>query len=1179
MVKLTEVFEALPQYQTIMDQLQPGSRQLVTGTGGSAQKLLLQTMVQQRQQPLLYVTDTLEHAEQAVKTFSTGLTDVPVLLFPAEELVAAEVATSSPEFRAERVQAMQALVAGKPVVVVATTAGLKRYLPEPADFQAAALTVKLGADWEREALQNQLVEMGYVRKNLVAVPGEFAIRGSIVDIYPLNASNPVRLDFFDTEVDSLRSFDAATQRSIENLTTVTILPATDFLPTAADREHANHAIHKQLATLTNEQARTELAQLAQEVTTKVTDPAWQAYASLLFRKETSILAYLPATGVVAFDDYQRIRDANQQLERDETNWRTSVSVNHPGLADQKVSLNLTTVLKASQQPWLLLSLFQKGLGRMRLDYISEIKVRPMQRFFGQMPMLKTEMERYQSEQTTVVIMVGSQDRLAKVQQTLQDFGIEAVATTISKLVPSRIQIVTGTLPEGFELPAANFAVLTEHELFQRVTERAKPHRIRHQRFTNAERIKSYTDLKPGDYVVHVNHGIGRYDGMQTMEVDGKHQDYLTITYQKNAQIFIPVTQLNLIQKYVAAEGQAPRLNKLGGNEWAKTKSRVAEKVDDMADELVDLYAQRSQTPGFAFPDDDAYQAEFEAAFPYQPTPDQIRSTAEIKHDMEQPHPMDRLLVGDVGYGKTEVAMRAAFKAVEAGKQVAFLVPTTVLAQQHYETLTSRFEDFPVEIGVLSRFNSAQQTKQTLADLKSGRLDILVGTHRLLSNDVQYHDLGLLIVDEEQRFGVKHKEKLKELKQNVDVLTLTATPIPRTLNMSMMGVRDLSVIETPPANRYPIQTYVMEQNDAAIVDGIRRELQRDGQVFYLHNRVKDIEQKVDKLQTLLPDARIGYIHGQMTERQMEQILYDFMNGQYDVLVTTTIIETGIDMPNVNTLFVEDADRMGLAQLYQIRGRIGRSNRVGQAYFMYQPDKVLTEAGENRLEAIKDFTELGSGFKVAMRDLSIRGAGNVLGRAQHGFIDSVGYDMYTKMLNDAVARKQGKATQPTHPDASVDLGVEAYLPDTYIPDQQQKIEIYKRMRQLENRDQFTELQSDLIDRFGEYPVAVARLLTIDLIKSLADEAFIEQIKRTGQTLTVTFSRQVSDASESQTILRALATTKFRSTIKQVNGRFQVNLVIQPTMTEEEWLAELNQFVQALVTQDQPEAATRKDEMNAN
>ena len=933
------------------------------------------------------------------------------------------------------------------------------------------------------------------------------------------------------------------------------------MPSEADRQHGIKELTKQIQKTDNEDLIKNINLVIKDLGTKVADSLWMQYAEFIFRKATSILDYLDPQGVVAFDDYARVRDANKQLETDENNWKNSVMQNDQIFEKQKFSLNFKTIIEENQHPKMLLSLFQKGLGRMKLDDIVDIKVRPVQRFFGQMPMLKTEMDRYQQEKATVIIMVPNQERMQKVTQTLADFDMETIQTNVNDIQPHRVQVVEGNFDLGFELPAANLVVITENELFKRVSERKQPRRIRHQTFTNAERIKSYTDLKPGDFVVHVNHGIGRYDGMKTMEVDGKHQDYLTITFKNDAHIFIPVTQLNLIQKYVASEGKQPRMNKLGGNEWAKTKSKVSKKVDDMADELVELYAKRKHEKGFAFPSDDDYQVEFDNDFPYTPTPDQVRSADEIKHDMEQPHPMDRLLVGDVGYGKTEVAMRAAFKAVEAGKQVAFLVPTTVLAQQHYETLVKRFANFPVSVGVLSRFNSAKQTKQDLADLKDGKLDIVVGTHRLLSKDVVFKDLGLLIVDEEQRFGVKAKEKIKELRSNVDVLTLTATPIPRTLNMSMMGVRDLSVIETAPANRYPIQTYVIEQNDATIVDGIRREMQRGGQVFYLHNRVKDIEQVVGKLEKLLPDARIAYIHGQQTETQMERVLYDFVNGDYDVLVTTTIIETGIDIPNVNTLFVENADRMGLSQLYQIRGRIGRSNRVGQAYFMYQPNKVLTEAGESRLEAIKDFTELGSGFKIAMRDLSIRGAGNVLGSQQHGFIDSVGYDMYTKMLSDAVAQKQGKKRKIDKTNSAVELGIEAYLPSDYIEDQQQKIELYKRIRQMDSTEQFTELQSDLIDRFGEYPAAVANLLDVDLIKMLADFDLVDKIRKDKQTIVVTFSTLGTKLYSSKEILQAIASTEFRSTIKMIDGRYQIRLIVQPTMEVIDWLTNLKQFVQEL------------------
>ncbi|EKK20101.1 Transcription-repair coupling factor [Fructilactobacillus florum 2F] len=1172
-MKLTKPFLQTNQVQNVLKMLQPHQRQLVTGTSGVAQKLFLTALVAKQQQPLVFLTDTEEHAEQACQEFQTMLPKDQLFSFPAAEGLGAQLATDSGIYQAARVEALHALQLGKPVVVVASLAGLKHALAQPTRFQKSQLQLAPGQQFELGKLQQQLVQMGYRRTKLVDTPGQFAVRGSIVDIYPLTAKLPVRLDFFDDELDSLRSFEPGTQRSQQNLTQGTVLPVTDFLLTATDLEAGKQALRAAVPKMTDSPQRRELQQLLKLPVAETNNQQWSNYRNLFWKRPASLLNYLAPKGIVALDDYVRIRETERQGQQDQAM--------SDMLAGQSKVGTLQKLLETDQHPQLLLSLFQRGLGRMTLTAVTDLQIRPMQRFFGQLPRLKTELEHYRNQGRTVIIMVANEERRRQVAQTLADFKIKVAATTATNIQPGVVQLTSGKLTAGFEFAAGNLVVITEAEMFQRVSERPRPIRTRQPTFTNAERIKNYTDLKPGDYVVHVNHGIGRYEGLQTMEVDGKHQDYLALSFKNNAHIYIPVTQLNLIQKYVGSEEKAPRLNKLGGNEWAKTKSQVSQKVDDMADELVDLYAKREQTAGFAFPADDDYQREFEAAFAYAPTPDQVRSVQEIKHDMEQPHPMDRLLVGDVGYGKTEVAMRAAFKAVCAGKQVAMLVPTTVLAQQHYETFQNRFSDFPVTIGGLSRFNSAKETRTILQKLNDGHIDIIIGTHRLLSKDLHYHDLGLLIVDEEQRFGVKHKEKIKELKKNVDVLTLTATPIPRTLNMSMMGVRDLSVIETPPANRYPIQTFVLEQNDATIVDASRREMQRNGQIFYLHNRVKDIDQTVMKLQRLLPDARIGLIHGKLTENQLEQILFDFINGAYDILVTTTIIETGVDMPNVNTLFVENADRMGLSQLYQLRGRIGRSNRIGQAYFMYQPDKVLTEAGENRLEAIKDFTELGSGFKVAMRDLSIRGAGNVLGRAQHGFIASVGYDMYTKMLSDAVASKQGKPAPLAKTDAELDLGIEAYLPSSYISDQQQKIEMYKRLRQIENDSQFNELRDDLVDRFGEYPQPVANLLMVDKLKMRADYAQVEQIKKRADHLEVVLSPAVTTQYSSKEILHAIAATKFRSIIKQNHDKYQIELVIQPTMASAEWLLELDHFLQALeVSRDkQRQQESAKENLHAN
>lgn len=1162
-MNLEEFMTQTTQFKGIKRTLAPGQRQLVTGLNGSAETLFIASLLHDQQRSIVYVTDTLYHAGQLVDDLANLLGDDELFEFPVEELLAAEVATSSPEYRSSRIDALRALQSERPVVIVTALSGLRRFLPAPDNFAAARFTVKVGDEFDLEELQQRLFAMGYAHQKLVAGPGDFAVRGSILDIYPLAAEYPVRLDFFNTEVDSLRYFDPATQRSIENAEHIEVLPATDFILTAAERTAGAAALTTELTKQAGQLAADAATNLTDQVQPLIdglkkgsVDPQLMEFADYLFPEHHQLLDYLPADGLALFGDYSRLQDAEQQLLEDEANWATDKLSHHQIFAQQVFGGELRPIIKDDDHAQIMLALFQKGMGSLRFQAITNITTRAMQQFFGQLPIMKTEIDRWQKQKETVVLLVQDEERLEKIEQTLDDFQIKVVLTKSTNLQPSLTQLVPERLHTGFELPEANLVIITEAEMFQKVTKK----RPRRQNMANAERLKSYTDLKPGDYVVHVNHGIGKFIGMQTLTVDGVHQDYMTIDYQDNAQLFIPVTQLNLIQKYVSSEDKKPRINKLGGSEWAKTKSKVAAKIEDIADELVDLYAKRAAEKGFAFPVDDSLQTDFENDFPYAETPDQLRTIDEVKHDMERPRPMDRLLVGDVGYGKTEVALRAAFKAVEAGKQVAFLVPTTILAQQHYDTMTNRFEGYPINVEMFSRFRTTKQIHQSIKDLESGQLDIVVGTHRLLSQDVKFKNLGLVLVDEEQRFGVKHKERLKELKANVDVLTLTATPIPRTLHMSMLGVRDLSVIETPPANRFPIQTYVMEQNAGAIQDGIRREMQRGGQVFYLHNRVDDIEKTVGQVQSLVPEARVGYIHGKMTESQLEGVLFDFLRGEYDVLVTTTIIETGIDIPNANTLFVENADRMGLSQLYQLRGRIGRSNRVAYAYFTYKPNKVLTEVSEKRLEAIKDFTELGSGFKIAMRDLSIRGAGNLLGKQQHGFINSVGYDLYTQMLSEAVAKKRGQKTQPKS-DTTVELGVEAYLPSDYIEDEQQKIEMYKRIRQLENDDEVSEIQADLIDRFGEYPDAVSQLLTIGQLKLAADLALVDKIRRVNGDIFVTISKQGTNILGGEDVFKALAATDLKATVGISDDRLHVKLVIQPKMTVNDWLPQLQQFMAAL------------------
>ncbi|MGM9903644.1 transcription-repair coupling factor [Enterococcus sp. 10A9_DIV0425] len=1140
-------------------------RQLITGLAGSAKTLLFAHAFQKAKKNLIILMPNVYYVNQLAEDLQQVLPPEKIHLFPVDEVQSAEMAFSSPEARAERVATLNTLQSEALGIYILPVAALHKRLPAKETWKKAQINWQVGDEIEVEDLPRQLTLMGYERTEMVAKPGEFSLRGSIVDIYPLTLEYPVRIELFDVEIDSMRYFEADTQRSIEKINEVWLPPTSEQVYSTVDLQHGikqiENLLEKKLATTTDETQRQFLHDYFGQLIS-----AWQAntpteeskfYADLLYQEDTTILDYFPTDSLLVVDDYQRIMETNREMEREAAEWHTQKISELRVFSEQKFARDVHSIIQKEKFITTFFSLFQKGMGNLRFQALHQFQYRTMQQFFGQMPLLKTEMDRWRKQEQTVVIFIPTKDRIRKAEQMLRDEDIVVVETEYDQLIKGQVQLVAGALQTGFELPQEKVVAITEKEIFQKTTKK----QTRRQTVTNAERLKSYNELKAGDYVVHANHGIGKYIGMETLEVDGVHQDYMTIVYQNDDKLFIPVTQLNLIQKYVASESKAPRINKLGGSEWSKTKRKISSKIEDIADDLIQLYAARESEKGYAFGPDDAYQKEFENAFPYSETDDQLRSAAEIKRDMEKEKPMDRLLVGDVGYGKTEVALRAAFKAVKESKQVAFLVPTTILAQQHYETMLERFEGFPVNVGLLSRFRTKKQQKETLEQLRTGQLDIVVGTHRVLSKDIEFSDLGLLIVDEEQRFGVKHKERLKQLRAQVDVLTLTATPIPRTLHMSMLGVRDLSVIETPPANRYPIQTYVMEKNPGAIREAIHREMGRGGQVFYLYNRVETIERKVEEIQALVPEARIGYAHGQMSEAQLENTLFDFIEGQYDVLVTTTIIETGVDIPNANTLFVENADYMGLSTLYQLRGRVGRSNRVAYAYFMYEQQKILNEVSEKRLQAIKDFTELGSGFKIAMRDLSIRGAGNLLGAQQHGFIDAVGFDMYSQMLSEAVARKQGKNKQTEKTAVEIDLGVDAYLPEEYVSDQRQKIEIYKRIRELDSQEMLEELEEDLLDRFGEYPEEVAHLLTIGQIKMDGDRALLEMIRKQQQTIVFKLSKAGTKRYTVEQLFEALTATKLKAGLGVEKEQMVIRLTVPPQTATAVWLQEIQQFVKAL------------------
>lgn len=1110
---LKSIFLKQEDVHSIIAGIEEGLKeQLVAGLSGSSRTVLTASVYEKMNRPIMLVTHNLLQAQKLYDDLVNLLSEKEVFLFPANELIAAELSVASPELKAQRIDALNYWSRQNKGVLIVPIAGLKKIVPPKSLWQQYQLSLKLGEDIDIEKMLNTFVKMGYVRSEMVTTPGEFSVRGGIIDIYPLTEADPLRIELFDTEIDSIRYFSLEDQRSKEKIQEVLIGPASEIILEAENYSRMIGKLEEGLALslrkLKDDKAKMQLSQnlsydLEQLKNGQKPDQVYK-YLSLAYDRPASLLDYLPSNGLVFVDEISRVQEMNDSLIKEEAEWYTGLLSEGKIIHDLHISHDLQAMLQRKEFPLLYMSLFLRHVANTSPQNIINITCKQMQNFHGQMHVLKAEIDRWKKGNYCILFLGADEDRVKKLERVLEDYEISAsMIKGDQPLVPGKVQIMQGNLHAGFELSIQKIAVITEEELFNK---RVKKSTSR-QKLSNAERIKSYSELKIGDYVVHVNHGIGKYLGIETLVINGIHKDYLHIRYQGSDKLYVPVEQIDLVQKYVGSEGKEPKVYKLGGTDWKKVKKKVESSVQDIADDLIKLYAEREAAVGYAFSPDGDLQREFETSFAYQETEDQLRSIHEIKKDMERARPMDRLLCGDVGYGKTEVAIRAAFKSIADGKQVAFLVPTTILAQQHFETLRERFQDYPINIGLLSRFRTKKQQTETIKGLKAGTVDIVVGTHRLLSKDIIYRDLGLLIVDEEQRFGVTHKEKIKKLKTNVDVLTLTATPIPRTLHMSILGVRDLSVIETPPENRFPVQTYVMEYNGSLVREAIERELARDGQVFFLYNRVEDIERKAEEISMLVPDARVTFAHGQMTENELESVMIGFLAGEFDVLVSTTIIETGVDIPNVNTLIVFDADRMGLSTLYQLRGRVGRSNRVAYAYFTYRKDKVLTEVAEKRLQAIKEFTELGSGFKIAMRDLSIRGAGNLLGAQQHGFIDSVGFDLYSQMLKEAIEERKGDLGGEVKKSVEIDLEIDAYIPDTYIKDGHQKIEMYKRFRGADSLEEIEELQSEMLDRFGEYPVEVDYLFQIAEIKVYALLNGVEQIKQVKQEVTILVNEQVT------------------------------------------------------------------------
>ena len=974
--------------------------------------------------------------------------DRKVYSYPAKDLLFFQADIHGNLLIRQRMKVIKALLEEKELTVVTSIDGCMDFLESLEKIKEQLIHYESDSTVDTEQLKNQLVALGYERVGQVEMPGQFSVRGGIVDIYCLTEENPWRIELWGDEIDSIRSFDPESQRSLENLEELTIYPAVEHIGDKDMVSFLDYFPEERTIIFLDEPNRlTEKGGAVEE-----------EYRQSRMHREEKGSRNLPENWLCSFEQLQK-----------ELNKRNCISV---------------CALEPKQAGW-----------KVREKFYLEVK--SISAYNNSFELLVKDLHHYKKQGYRIALLSGSRTRAERLAKDLQEEGLAAFygQDYDREICPGEIMVVYGHAKKGFEYPLIKFAVMTESDIFGQEQKKKK------KKNYSGSRIQDFAELSIGDFVVHEKHGLGIYRGIEKVEVDRIVKDYIKIEYRGGSNLYIPATQLDCLQKYSGADAsKAPKLNKLGTQEWNKTKSKVRGAVKNIAKELVELYAVRQEKEGYVCGPDTVWQREFEEMFPYEETEDQLSAIEDAKRDMESTRIMDRLICGDVGYGKTEVALRAAFKEVQESRQVAYLAPTTILAQQIYNTFVQRMKEFPVHVELLCRFRTPAQQKKAIEDLKKGQVDVIIGTHRILSKDVQFKNLGLLIVDEEQRFGVTHKEKIKQLKKDVDVLTLTATPIPRTLHMSLIGIRDMSVLEEPPMDRMPIQTYVMEYDEETVREAINRELRRGGQVYYVYNRVTDIADVALRIAKLVPDARVDFAHGQMSERELENVMYSFVNGDIDVLVSTTIIETGLDISNVNTMIIHDSDRYGLSQLYQLRGRIGRSNRTAYAFLMYRKNVMLKETAEKRLAAIREYTDLGSGFKIAMRDLELRGAGNLLGAQQHGHMNAVGYDLYCKMLNEAVKEAKGIHTMEDF-ETSVDLNVDAYIPDSYISNEFQKLDIYKRIAGIETQQDYDDMLEELMDRFGEPGKAVLNLLAIAKLKAIAHQGYVTEIKQTGKTVRFT------------------------------------------------------------------------------
>ncbi|MGN0243349.1 MAG: transcription-repair coupling factor [Lachnospiraceae bacterium] len=1078
---------------------------LITGCIDVQKSQLVETLGRDKQFRLI-VTYSDIRARELYE--SCRFYDKNTYLYPSKDVLFYSADIHGQEINRQRIRIIRRFFEQQSSTIIVTLDALMDRLCELEDWEQYIIQIRMDSVINLVQLQEQLVDLGYEKQYQVERPGEFSIRGGIVDVFPLTEDTPVRIELWDEEIDSIRYFDVDSQCSIEDLDEIVIFPASEMVLT---RERIAKGLerlekeHKQQATMLKETFHTEeYARLNREVA-RIKEELQEFHSSLgvdslisyFYDKTVSFLDYFTTEDAVIFvDEINRVVEHGKGYEAEfSESMKSRLEGGYILPTQAKVLFSYQEILaKLMRQPLMLLNaLLQKTSGITPVSSY-HIEVKSVPSYHNHFPDLIRDLKEWKKKKYRVLIFSPTESRAQQLAENIRYNEVSAIyRSNLSESVEAgQVVVVVGGLPKGFELPDQQQVVIAENDIFSK--REKKQRKAKAKARSGGSRINSFSDITVGDYVIHESHGLGIYRGIEKIDIDGNTKDYISIEYQNGSKLYIPATGLDLIQKYASSEGKVPKLNKLGGTEWTKTKSRVKARVNDIAKELVDLYATRQMSEGYVYGPDTTWQKEFEELFPYEETYDQLQAIQETKRDMESKKSMDRLICGDVGFGKTEVAIRAAFKAVTEGKQVVYLVPTTILAQQHYNTFSERMKDYPISVEMLSRFRTAGQQKKTIEGLKKGQVDIVIGTHRLLSKEVAYKDLGLLIIDEEQRFGVSHKEKIKELKKNIDVLSLSATPIPRTLHMSLIGIRDMSLLEEAPVDRRAIQTYVLEYNEELIREAIMREVGRNGQVYYVYNRVNTIVDMTNRIAALVPEVRVAYAHGQMNERELEDIMIQFINHEIDVLVSTTIIETGLDISNVNTMMIHDADKLGLSQLYQLRGRVGRSNRTAYAFFMYRRNEMLTETAEKRLQAIREFTDLGSGYKIAMRDLEIRGAGNLLGSKQSGHMEAVGYDLYCKMLNDAVARLKGEKVEEDF-ETSIDITVDAYIPNTYVRNEVQKLELYKRIASIETLEEMEDMQLELIDRFGEMPKPVVNLLLIALMKAKAHHAGITEVTQKG------------------------------------------------------------------------------------